>query len=68
VLCGIVIEERSEEESLRHVIRHVVCEERILNPSNESFAEDDMRRLKVSHSNQRHCSVKMVDFRNMIRG
>lgn len=67
MLCGIVVEERSEEEGFGHVIRHVFCEERVLDSSNESFAEDDVRRLQIPHSDQSHGSVKMVDLRNMIR-
>lgn len=67
VVGGGMVEKRGVEESVGHVVRHVLRQQRILNPGNQTFPQDYMRGLQVPHANHGHRTVEVVDFRHVNR-
>lgn len=67
VLRGGTIKEGCKIKSPCHVFRDVFCQQGVFNPSNQPFSQDYMWRLQVPHAKQRHSTIKMINFRHMLR-
>ena len=45
----------------------VFCQQGVFNSSNQPFSHYNMWGLQVTHANQRHSMIKMINFRHMLR-